>query len=375
MTFEKQYVTRIQEEAKKFGLSYSVIAEDEIQYSNFFKVIVSTKDIISLFFRLTFNRSTKFRFIYTGVGLCKQEGDQYNDRILHTISLENVIYINRSKETIINRVNGYKAYNIGGAVKLISVLLKFIGRKHLCTYFSYKIINDFILGLANKPIVYSLLYYNLNGLSLVFSKHRKNFKLIEVQHGSMINFPTYRTPSEIKIADVFYVKNQETVTYLRQHLNQNFPDIEYDLLTYPKSNAVFKEGKYILYASTIEFNGIHPVFMDYLNQVTEIENVTIFIRLHPREKNKVQFFKNQIKNVKANVIFDESKNWLESNTIKNLIVVSPWSSVIEDAADNHYKAIIIDEIGKKRFEHLIDHTHVIFAKDVSQLLEVVNHDI
>jgi hypothetical protein len=146
-------------------------------------------------------------------------------------------------------------------------------------------------------------------------------------------------------------------------------------LAYPKSNTVFKEGKYILYASTVEFSGIHPVFLDYLTQIRKTENVTVFIRLHPREKNKIDFFKNQVKNVEAKIIFDESKNWLESNTIKNLIVVSPWSSVIEDAADNKYKAIIIDELGKKRFEYLIDHKNVIYANDVTQLLEAIHHDI
>jgi hypothetical protein len=375
MTFEKEYVSKILDQAKKFSPSYPVIANNEIQYSNFYKVFVSVKDVISLVFRLIFNRFTKFSFIYTGIGLYKQVGDQFHDRILDTSSIENVIYINRSKDTIMDQVSGFKVYNIGGMVKGLSGLLKFTGRKEFNVYFSYKLINDFILGFANKPDIYSPLFYNLNGLSLVFSKHRKNFKLIEVQHGSMINFPTYSTPSTLKIADVFFVKNQETIAYLKQHLNQNFSDIQYELLAYPKSNTVFKEGKYILYASTVEFSGIHPVFLDYLTQIRKTENVTVFIRLHPREKNKIDFFKNQVKNVEAKIIFDESKNWLESNTIKNLIVVSPWSSVIEDAADNKYKAIIIDELGKKRFEYLIDHKNVIYANDVTQLLEAIHHDI
>jgi hypothetical protein len=98
MTFEKEYVSKILDQAKKFSPSYPVIANNEIQYSNFYKVFVSVKDVISLVFRLIFNRFTKFSFIYTGIGLYKQVGDQLHDRILDTSSRETVIYINRSKD-------------------------------------------------------------------------------------------------------------------------------------------------------------------------------------------------------------------------------------------------------------------------------------
>jgi len=368
MDNEIQYVLRVQRELKNFNISEVDSTDQGKAYSNFYKICIAIRDLFSLVTLLTLNRSKKFNFIYSGEGLCYKVDGKYRDRILEDMALENLIYINRGRDTIITSVNGIKMYNIGGGVKLLSFIFKFTNKKQLSTYFAYKTINGFILRLANNPDVYSLLYYNLNGLSLVFLKQKSKFKLIEVQHGTIINFPTYAKPSEIKIADVFYVKNQETIKYLKEHLNKNFQEINYKLLPYPKSEAVDKKGKYILYASTVEFNGIHPVFLEYLNQLNKDNDITVFIRLHPREKDKIGLFKNQVKDTRAKIIFDESKNWLESNQIKNLIVVSPWSSVIEDAADNGYKAIILEELGKNRFAYLIDNKKVIFADSLEKIL-------
>src|SRR5690554_6001573 len=369
MSFEEQFVLDIRKRVENFDTSNHVIDTGSTeQYSNFYKIYVALRDFFQLFFRLILNPSSSFNFIYTGEGICLKVQGQYRDRILENLALENIIYINRGRDTIIKSINGIKTYNIGGVVKLLTFVLKFTNKKRFSTYYAYKIVNNSILKFAKNPKVFSLLYYNLNGLSLVFSKHRSKIQLIEVQHGTIINFPAYSEPSEIKIADIFYVKNQGTINYLKERLNKNFKDIEYRMLPYPKRKTEYKEGKYILYASTIEFNGIHPVFMEYLKQLTQTDQVTVYVRLHPREKNKKKLFENQLKNIKSNIIFDESKNWLESNTVKNLIVVSPWSSVIEDAADNGYRAIIIDVLGKERFNYLIDNKNVIFADNLEKIL-------
>ncbi|WP_026976485.1 hypothetical protein [Flavobacterium tegetincola] len=375
MDFEREFIKKVQDELKNAQASNYVITDTSPQYSNIYKIVTSFKDLFLLITRLVFNRSKKFNFVYTGEGICLKVDGVYRDRIVEPLHLSNLIYINRGRDTIIDWVNGVKVYNIGGLVKLFSFVYKFLGKKNYNVYYSYKIINKFILKFAKYPNVYSLLYYNLNGLSLVFSSCRKTFNLIEVQHGTIINFPAYAIHSEIKIADKFYVKNSKTIDYLKQHLNKNFPRIEYEILPYAQSNALHKDGKYILYASTVEFNGIHPVFSAYLQQVKQTENVTVFIRLHPREKSKIELFKIQVQSTKAKIIFDDSRNWLESNRIKNLIVVSPWSSVIEDAVDNNFRTIIIDKIGKERFAYLIDDRNVIFASNFLKLSKAINYDL
>jgi len=375
MKTEERFVLSIQNELKNFNISNTNSYNESRTYSNLYKIFIAIKDILSLVVMLIFNSSKEFNFIYTGEGLCHKVEGKYRDRVLEDFVKENVIYINRGRDTIINSVNGIKTYNIGGVVKLLSIFFSYTYKKPLNTYYAYKAVNNFILRFTNKSKVYSLLFYNLNGLSLVMSKHRNKFNLIEVQHGAIINFPTYALTSEIKIADIFYVKNQSTITYLKQHLNKNFKDIDYKILPYPKSKAVYVEGKHILYASTIEFNGIHPLFIKYLNELTLQDNVTVYIRLHPREKNKKDVFEAQLEDIKATIIFDDSKNWLESNLIKNLIVVSPWSSVIEDAVDNGYKTIILEELGKTRFNYLIDNKNVIFADSLEKIVQFIHNDI
>ena len=239
-------------------------------------------------------------------------------------------------------------------------------------FYAYQKVNKWVLSGFSSKEVFLMFFYDLNSLSIIFSDYRHKLKLIEIQHGSIINYPAYTKPSPIKAIDVFYVKNKETIAFLKSHLNKHFTDVNYHLLPYPKNNTFYHSGIHILYASTVEFNGIHPTFLTYLKKITLEDDVNVYIRLHPREKNKREVFEEQLLSVKANVVFDESKNWLESNLIKNLIIASPWSSVIEEAADNGYKTIILEEFGKERFGYLIDNINVIFADNFNQILKFVN---
>ena len=103
--------------------------------------------------------------------------------------------------------------------------------------------------------------------------------------------------------------------------------------------CVSTDGIQILYASSVEINGFHPVFLDYLKS-DNLLNTTITVRLHPREKEKKEIFEKVLLDKNIKYVFDNSMNWLEANTVKNLIVISPWSSVIEEASDNEFKTII-----------------------------------
>ena len=110
-----------------------------------------------------------------------------------------------------------------------------------------------------------LWFYDLNSLSLIFSEYRSRVNLIEVQHGSIINYPPYVKAAPVKIADLFYVKNQSTIDYLKTHLCANFP-AEYKLIPYPQNSRKFVPGLHLFYASTVEFNGLHPVSLDFLKR-------------------------------------------------------------------------------------------------------------
>ncbi len=305
------------------------------------------------------------RIVFTAKNFSVNVNGQLEDRIVKPLFSENVLFINHSKEYGIRSLNGQKVYNIGGVVWLCSNLLYRNQSEQMKLFLAHKLINDSFVRFLNGNEVFTLCYYDLNGMSLVFSNFRHRFKLVEIQHGSIVNYPPYVKPAPVKIADTFYVKNQPTIDYLKSHLCRDFP-AEYKLIPYPKGNRQFVAGTHILYASTVEFNGLHPVFSSFLSN-HGIDNLHVVVRLHPRERDKEGLFASQLEKFGVNYEFDRSKNWLEGNSIENLIVVSPWSSSIEDSYDNGFVTIIIDPVGKQRFQHLIDGKRCFYSDNLVEL--------
>lgn len=326
-----------------------------------FFIFKSVVDFLLLKLLLLFPKYRNKKIVYTSARFTTSSNGIVEDRIVKPLFVDNILFINQSKEIWINKINNQKVYNVGGIAKIISFFSK-EPSSLMQNFYAYQLVNKWILNSFISKEIYFLVHYDLGNLAIIFSNYRHKLKLIEIQHGGIINYFPYINRAPIKMIDLFYVKNKPTIDYLKNHLCKDF-NSEYKLLPYPNSQKKYTEGKHILYASTVEFNGIHPVFLEFL-KTNEVKNLNLYIRLHPREKDKIELFKKQLENVKANIVFDESKNWLESNTIKNLIVVSPWSSVIEDAADNGFKTIILEPFGKERFGYLIDDQQVFFTPNI-----------
>lgn len=328
-------------------------------------------DFIGLYYKIRFN--TDFlknkKIVYTARNFCTVSDGKYEDRIVRPLFTENIVFINQSKEYALKKINDQKVYNLGGVVKFLSRF--YIKQSRLMKFFNaYSFVNNIVLrSLTNKQEVYMLWFYDLNCLSLVFSKHKNNVTLIEVQHGSIVNYPPYSKPAPVKIADIFYVKNEPTAQYLKDHLCLGYSS-EYRLIPYPKGNRKYMPGIHLLYASTIEFNGLHPVFKDFLSKAN-FENMHVKIRLHPRERDKETVFDAQLKETGVKYEFDRSKNWLEAAEAENMIVISPWSSTLEDAYDNGFIAITIDPVGKERYAHLIDEEKFFYSENLVDKIKVI----
>ncbi len=352
-------------EKKERGEEPTVINKNKGGKFHFISILLFS--IVDFFLLLLLLLSARFKkkklsLVYTTANLCSFHKGKYSERIIQNATIENKVYINQGRETIIKTIDNHKVYNIGGLVKLIALVF-YLRDKENKLIRAYSFVNNFILYVFYGNKVYLLCHYDLNGISIVFSKHRKKINLIEVQHGGMINYPAYSLPSPVKIADAFIVKNEQTVAYLETHLNKNYTDIIYTVLPYPKTVNVVQQGIHILYASTVEIGGFHPVFLHFLEN-HRLEKLSVNIRLHPREKEKKIIFESEIKKHQVNYKFDDSKNWLESNTISNLIVISPWSSIIEEAVDNGFKTIIIDEVGKKRYSNYLENNNCFYSENL-----------
>lgn len=314
-------------------------------------------------------RFSQKHFVYTAINFCTNDNGILNDRVVRPIFDKDLVFISHAKEYAISKINQQKVYNIGGMVKLVANLCYRQHSTKMRIFLAYKKINNSILKHLSGNEVYSLCYYDLNGMSLVLSDYRKNIVLGEVQHGSIINYPPYVEPSPFKIADIFYVKNEHTISYLRQHLCRDF-NPAYRLIPYPKVDRHITPGVHVLYASTVEFGGFHPVFLRFLEEQA-FDRLHIIVRLHPRERGREDVFRRELDARRVSYEFDHSRNWLESTTIKNLIVVSPWSSTIEDSYDNGFVTVTIDPVGRERYRHLIDGKRCFYSDRLLMTLELI----
>jgi hypothetical protein len=309
------------------------------------------------------------RLVYTARNFCTERDGKLQDRIVTFLPTSTLVFINASKQCALSTINGKRVYNVGGLVKLVSRLFYRKDSEIMSLFQAHRLVNDVILWGYGGKEVYTLWYYDLNGLALVFSRHRQRIQLIEVQHGSIINYPPYVEASPVKIADVFYVKNEATIKYLQSHLCRDYPS-EYRLFPYPKKARHVVPGLHVLYASTIEINGLHPVFAKFISEYHG-QDLDLTLRLHPREREKEELFVHQLSDCTAPFKFDRSQNWLEGTEVQNLIVVSPWSSTLEDAYDNGFVAITIDPVGRKRFQHLIDGSRFFYSDDLAATIESI----
>ena len=144
----------------------------------------------------------------------------------------------------------------------------------------------------------------------------------------------------------------------------------YRLIPYPLIKRALLPGLNLLYASTLEFNGLHPVFTEFLRHNPE-RDLNLIIRLHPREKNKQSQFEEELANLNVHYTFDNSQNWLEGNKIANLIVISPWSSTLEDAYDNGLVSIAIDPTGHNRYSHLLNSDRFFYSDNLIETIEII----
>lgn len=368
----ENYIHQLEKEEKDF--LHNTNPEKSIQRINnlkkIFFVLQCFLDFCLLHFVLSFQKYKSKKIIYTAYNFCNAVNGELEDRIVKPLFYDNILFINQSKEIYLKKINNQKVYNLGGIAKILKYF--YVQNSEKMKYFkAYQCINDSIFQRYSYKDIYLLWFYDLNSLSIIFSKHRQKLHLIEVQHGSIINYPPYKKPAPVKIIDTFYVKNQLTIDYLKNHLCKNF-ECNYNLIPYPENTKVFKEGIHILYASTVDFNGLHPVFIRFLESKKK-ENLNLQLRLHPRERtpDKKLMFEKKMLELNVKFTFDENENWLESNIIKNLIVISPWSSTIEDAFDNNYKTIIIDPIGKERFKHIIDNVNCFYSDDIEKTIKLI----
>lgn len=373
------YILKLKDEELRFknGINNNVDLAIKKKFKFYFDATLfiarSFCDFILLKFLLCFKHYRRKKIVYTAQNFTIKSEAGFDDRILKPLFKENILYINQSKSIYMDRINNNRVYNVGGVVRFLAVLN--LRRSTKIKYFKeYQIVNRIILRQFKNKEIYLMWFYDLNSLSIIFSSFRSRLKIIEVQHGSIINYPPYIRTPPIKLIDTFYVKNTGTIDFLKEHLCKGY-ECDYYLIPYPKTTKIKLKRNKILYASTPDFAGFHPVFLNFLSDLKNTNNsdFDIEVRLHPRERTKEieDFFSLQMSEFGFHIKFDFSKNWIEEKGAENLIIISPWSSTIEDAFDNGYTSIVIDPAGKNRFKHLIDNSNCFYSDNIFETIKKI----
>lgn len=341
------------------------LSKNKKYFKSLYHALLAVMDLAVLLLKLPKIKNLQTAILYIHPSFIKNATQGPEENFYQGIRPKNnYIYFSYDKYIYLKNIEGIKVYNIGIVVKLISKLKV---HKKLSLQNDFNIwypIQNFICKRLNKNTVYIPVYSNGVGLSLVFNKYGENFKLVEVQHGSVLNYPPYSFVSNLPLVNVFYYRTEKDKCFLEDNL---FSKQTVEFLKIPQEEITFlsKTNRIeILYVSSYEFNDFHPVFKKFINNVPQ--NVFIRVRLHPRQSNLEAVFSKQLE--KNNVSFEIHKysNWHE-NLPSNTIVISPFSSVIEEAANVGLKAIIIDSLGNQRFKYLLDNENCIFSDNLCEL--------
>jgi hypothetical protein len=324
------------------------------------------KDAVLLLLRLNSIRKNKTSVYYTHTTFIRGSQNKFEDVLYKDVlSKENSIFVSYDRSNYYHKINDIKVYNLGIIVKVLQKLKVIKRTTGQINFNDWLFVNGIICRKLNGNEVYIPSYSNDTGLSLVFNKYRANFKLIEVQHTSVINYPPYSFISELKLADEFYYRDERSRIFLENNLFAKVPAILKPLETQLIKLQPATQRKEILYISSFEFSTLHPVFEEFLKG--HPLKYYIKVRLHPRQSSLEDQFNARLNELGCEFEIQKTKMWYDLIP-ENAIVVSGLSSVIEEAVKSNLKSVIIDPAGAKRFDYLIDNKLCFYSDNLAELL-------
>jgi hypothetical protein len=288
------------------------------------------------------------------------------------VNLNETLIVNYHPSKITTHFHHKRVFNIGIFYNIIARVFRLFSFSDWRYLLFISNINRFLLNRTKN--VYVPCYHDFLGFSLSILKNR-NFKLIEVQHGGLIGYFPYTRNVGIEVFDIIYVDNQRTKDYLENHFLLGIPKTQIILKKRDESLKLDKNNNSLtlIYFSSIELNGFHPVFKKFVATFTDqnkhITGANIIVRLHPRELNRINHFRMELGEISSNVEFQMSKSWKDHVYSSNLLIITPWSSIVEEAYDLGIKSVIIDEFGKKRFSSLIDNEVCFYSENLDFYLK------
>jgi hypothetical protein len=332
--------------------------------------LVATFDLIVFLLRVRVYSKKKLKIYYTHSTFIRGEHGNYED-VLYKELLDkgNSVFIIYNRDVFYGKISGVKAYNFGLVVRILEVYSSLFRLKRgQGTLKEWMILNKEVTRNMVGNEIFIPSYSNDVGLSLVFNPHRENYRLIEVQHTSVINYPPYSIESSIKLVDVFCCRDEVSKNFVNSHIFRKL-SVEYCLIESSNKVVLANNGgrKEILYISSFEFSNVHPNFISYLIDFPSTYHIKV--RLHPRQFQLRNIFYQTFTDLGCSFEFQETRDWFEGIST-NCIVVSILSSIVEESVGLGLKTIIVDDLGAKRFDYLIDNRLCFFSNKLVDILNI-----
>jgi hypothetical protein len=358
LLFVNQIVDSVKD-YQKIEIPSENVAENQF-FINLFNCLKGFYDLAILLFKIKNNSKSTIYFIHDSFLYFHDK--EYKINFYKNAELvSDKIFISYSKYKYVAKVEGVKVYNFGIIVNLLSKINLFCKQTKLNNFNEWLFVNDLFTSFLRGNSVFIPSYSNEVGLSLCLSKNRNKFFLIEVQHGNVINYQPYSFVANLKLIDKFWYKNLNDKRYLEQNLYKN-QNIIYQKLKTVNVEFGSNSTKFeILYISSYEFDGFHPVFLKFIEQ--KPKDLVVRLRLHPRQKNLQPNFITILENNGISYLIHDNTNWYDQLP-SNIIVISPLSSVIEEAVYLNLKTIIIDKLGKDRYDYLLVEKKCFYSNDL-----------
>ncbi len=234
-------------------------------------------------------------------------------------------------------------------------------------------------------------HYTISSFAILNSAIKFSIPIIEIQHGSIVNYPPYTVKlslNEFPIPDEFWSWDKESEVFAKHNLfhskkviltenlwHKYWESTDQSFISDQEKVLKNKAKIIILYTSVPELNGIPKIIL----QAIELSpsNFEWWIRLHPREKDKVNNFKSQIKRLqqKRIVQIDTPTTIPLPVVIDNInIHISSWSSSTIEVLNKNLPTIIIHEQGKARFSEYFNTSNFYFEKnDPKNIISLINN--
>lgn len=259
--------------------------------------------------------------------------------------------------------------------------------KSIQEFYSRFIFFKFLLKYIIKPKnLFVKSFDNLTALAIVNAANELKISTVEFQHGqqgenslSYSNWNNVPKSGYEMLPKYFWVwENRFRRKFDKWMINQSFHEVFvggnlwYDYIIKKNKHLEFNfKNNFIHVLYCLQYSELNEIVINAMNSCT---NIFWHVRLHPRERHKVNDIHKLLISFKIdNFSLIEANNYSFEELILNVeVVVSEWSTVLYEAYCFKKKSITVSNYGRVAYEEFIKDGDIYYADNSKTLLKLIN---